>query len=50
MKRLTPDEFVALCEQHCVLPEVALESEAVRQALQEGKSAEEISEILAEEF
>lgn len=43
-------EFYALCGEHAVDPDVALENEAIRAALKRGDTAEQIEVLLKSEF
>ena len=47
---MTQEQFYIVCIDHCIDPGVALESEAVVQALKDGVNADQLSNVLAEEF
>lgn len=46
---MTMNEFYQACHEHAVYPSIALESEAVQEALRQ-RDDEEVHRLLAEEF
>ena len=47
---MTAKEFVAICEEHCVAPAIALENTEVARALLGAKDPELVSKALRENF
>lgn len=47
---MTRIEFIVICEGHLIDPAIALENEAVREALGNKVSADELGRILSEQF
>ena len=47
---MTYDQFVTICEEYTILPDVALENEIIAQACQDGATAQTIKMLLEEEF
>ena len=47
---MTSNEFLAVCGEHLIAPEIALENETIREALRNRASQEEIARLLEQEF
>jgi hypothetical protein len=46
---MTQNQFAALCTEHCIAPEIALENDSIVEALKARDDAE-VVRILSEEF
>ena len=49
IKTMTQTNFYELCNQHCILPAIALENDALIEALK-NKDDAEVNRILTEDF
>ena len=47
---MTALEFIALCGEHGVEVELALENEALKEVVMRGGDAEEVEQVLIEQF